>query len=91
MAHQHDESLGLTKAEVAAAFAHDVWADKFPPILTLEQAAELVQVPRGTVYSWRSQGLLKGCCRRVGKHLRFFRDRLILKLMNEGLYSDEQK
>ena len=89
MAHQHNNPLRLTKAEVDAAFAHGVWAVKFPPILSVDQAAELLQVPKATVYAWRSQGLLKGCCRRVGKYLRFFRDRLVLKLMNEGLYSDE--
>lgn len=89
MTHQHDEPLHLSKTEAAAAFAAEVWAEKFPPVMTVDQAAELVQVPKATVYSWRSQGLLKGCCRRVGKHLRFFRDRLILKLMNEGLYTNE--
>jgi len=84
-----DESLRLSSHEVAAAFAHDVWAVKFPPILSVDQAAELLQVPKATVYAWKSQGLLKGCCRRMGKYLRFFRDRLVLKLMNEGLYANE--
>lgn len=84
-----DESLRLTNHEVAAAFAQDGWAVKFPPILTVDRAADLLQVPKATVYAWRSQKLLKGCGRKVGKHVRFFRDRLILKLMNEGLYSNE--
>lgn len=80
-----DESLKLTAKELEAAFSDPSWAEKFPPVMTLEQAAELLQVPKGTLYDWRSRGLLKGCCRRVGKHLRFFRERLISKVMNEGL------
>ena len=84
-----DESLRLSSHEVAATFGDDVWAVKFPPILSVDQAAELLQVPKATVYAWKSQGLLKGCCRRIGKHLRFFRDRLVLKLLNEGLYAND--
>jgi len=90
MADQRDESLRLTKAEVAAAFAHDVWAEKFPPVMTTEQAAALVHRSKATVYDWKSRGLLRGCCRKVGKELLFFRDRFVLKLFNEGLCSDEK-
>jgi excisionase family DNA binding protein len=77
--------LKLTPKEVAAAFSDSAWANRFPPILTVEQAAELLQVPKGTIYDWSSRGLLMGCARRMGKHLRFMRDRLILKLFNEEL------
>lgn len=82
-------NLRLTAQEVAKAFLDPVWASKFPPILSVEQAAQLFQVPVGTIYAWSSRGLLKGCCRRVGKHLRFFRDRLVLHVMNEGIYETD--
>lgn len=84
-----DGNLHLTARELANAFADPAWAGKFPPILSVPQAAELLQVPVGTIYAWSSQGLLKGCGRRVGKHLRFFRDRLLLHILNEGLYGTE--
>ncbi|MCA9014766.1 MAG: hypothetical protein KDA77_05475 [Planctomycetaceae bacterium] len=42
-------------------------------------------MPKATLYQWRSEGRLTGCVQRVGKHLRFFRDRLILKVMNKGV------
>lgn len=61
-------------------------ASRFPPVLTTDQAAELLQVPKATLYDWSSRGLLKGCARKVGKHLRFFRDRLLLKIFNEGIH-----
>lgn len=78
-------ALGLSKAEISAPFATGVWAEKFPPYLTIEQAAELLQVPVGTLYDWSSRGLLKGCARRVGKHLRFDRNRFIHRVFNEDL------
>ena len=47
--------------------------------------ARLLQVPKATIYDWSSRGLLRGCGRKVGKHLRLFRDRLITKIFNDGL------
>ena len=69
-------------------FADPAWAAKFPPLLTVDEAAQLVQVPKQTVYAWSSQGLLKGCSRKAGKHLRILRDKFILKIFNEGLHGD---
>jgi excisionase family DNA binding protein len=80
-----EESLHLTAKDLANPFADPLWAAKFPPVLTVDQAAELLQVPKLTVYDWHSRGLLKNCCRRLGKHLRFFRDRLLSHVFNEGL------
>lgn len=85
-----EESLNLTAKDLAASFGDPIWAHKFPPILTVDQAAELVQVPKQTVYDWHSRGLLKGCCRKTGKHLRFFRDRLLFLIFNHGVNSHDQ-
>jgi excisionase family DNA binding protein len=86
MAHK-DDGLNLTAAELARCFSDPVWSARFPPILGVDQVAQLLQVSKATVYDWSSRGLLKGCCSRVGKHLRFFRDRLLLRVFNEGLDS----
>ena len=51
--------------------------ERFPPILTLTQAAELLQIPRTTLYDWRKRHWLDTCCRRRGKHIRCLRDRLV--------------
>lgn len=77
--------LKLTRQEVSDAFAAGQWAAQFPPLLSVNDASALLQVPKSTIYEWHSSGRLKGCAQRIGKHLRFFRDRLILKLMNEGI------
>lgn len=79
-----DDSLKLTAQDVANAFADPLWAAKFPPVLTIDQAAELLQIPKQTLYDWSSRGLLRGCCRKTGKHLRFFRDKLLFLIFNEG-------
>jgi excisionase family DNA binding protein len=79
-----DENLRLTPREIAAAFDH-AQGTTTPVILTIDEAAELLRVPKATLYDWRSRGLLTGCCRRVGKHLRFYRDRLIQRVFNEGI------
>ncbi len=83
------DGLNLSAAEIRATFDSAEWATRFPPVLSTPQAAELLQVPLDTIYDWSSRGLLKGCSRRAGKHLRFFRDRLISKVFNEGLNRGE--
>jgi excisionase family DNA binding protein len=80
----HD-SLHLSQREIETAFSDAVIAERFPPILTTQQAAELLQLPINTIYQWRSRGLLNSCSRKIGKHVRFFRDRLIQQLFNQGI------
>ncbi len=58
---KRDNGLGLTATEVAAPFLGSDSARKYPPIMTAQQAAELLQVPLNTIYDWSSRGLLKGC------------------------------
>lgn len=86
---ERDNGLGLTAAEVASPFLDPELARRYPPIMTAQQAAELLQVPLSTIYDWSSRGLLKGCMRKMGKGLRFFRQRLIQKMFNEGLQNEQ--
>ena len=83
-----NKDLKLTDKEIASSFADPISAARFPQVMTIEQAADLLQVPVQTLYQWRHRGLLGGCCRKVGKHLRFFRDRLLKQTLNEGLAND---
>ena len=80
-----DRSLKLSDQEIASTFADPLWAERFPPVMTIEQTADLLQVPKATIYDWRSRGLLGPCSRRVGKYVRFYRDRLIQLVFNQGL------
>ena len=79
-------SLQLTAKEAAALFADPFWAERYPPVLTFDQVAELLRVPKQTVYDWSSRGKLDGCKLFVGKHRRCLRDRLIQIASNGGLH-----
>lgn len=46
----------LTAREVREMFDDDAIATKYPPILTYQQTAELVQVSENTLKGWFSQG-----------------------------------
>ena len=83
------DGLNLTDKEIAAAFSEPRWAERFPPVLTVNQAADLVSVPRQTIYSWSSDGKLRGCARKAGKHLRIFRDRFVKRVFNQGINDDK--
>lgn len=82
------DSLNLKPAEIQGSFEHPHWAAEFPPVLTVDQTARLAQVPVDTIYSWSSRGLLRGCARKVGKHLRIHRDRFIARIFNEGIQNN---
>ena len=74
----------LTNAELAAAF-DGPWAERFPPVLTVRQAAELLQVPVSTIYHKRSEGRLEGTFTKIAGKLRFWRDRLIKMTFEKGI------
>jgi Helix-turn-helix domain len=57
-----------------------------PPLLTVGDIASFVKVPRNTVYSWSSQGLLDGCKVRLGKGVRFERNRFLHLVLNQGFH-----
>ena len=69
-------------SEILAAFEDSCWEEKYPPILTVDQAAELASVPKKTIYEWSSRGLLDELANRFGRRLRINRNRFIQLLMN---------
>jgi len=66
----------LTITEIAAALANS----SLPPILNPDQAAQLLQIKRSTLYRHSSEGRYGSAVKR-GKPLRFWRDRLIQEFM----------
>ena len=76
-------STKLTANEIQQSFRDSDWEQRFPPILNVEQAAELAGVPKKTIYEWSSRGVLKGCANRFGRRLRILRDRFIQLLFEE--------
>ncbi|MEK6262344.1 MAG: helix-turn-helix domain-containing protein [Planctomycetota bacterium] len=84
-----NNSLHVTPDEVRATFSDPKWSSEFPPLLTVDQAARLAQVPKATIYDWSSRDLLRGCSRKVGKHLRIHRDRFFTQILNQGIQNRE--
>ena len=80
-----DTNLKLSDSEIAQFFADPAMAARFPPILTLEEAGDLLRIPVGTLRDWHSRRLLDGCARKLGKEVRFIRDRLLKRVFNDGL------
>ena len=72
----------FTDAELAAAFSDIESSRRFPPVLSVVQAADLLQVPVATIHDWSSRGLLIRCSRKIGKHLRISRDRFLQQAFN---------
>lgn len=82
-------NLRLTDAELNGLFVEPAWAERFLPLMTPDQAAELVQIPKQTLYDWSSRGLLDDCAFRAGKHLRIVRNRF-LTLLTSGNFANDK-
>src|SRR3954470_3225521 len=75
------EGRRITIKEIQAA--SQPMSESFPPILTLEQAADVATLRPSTLKRKVSEGEFKdSACR--GKPLRFWRDRFVYELMNKG-------
>jgi hypothetical protein len=68
----------LTRSEVRAIT--DGLEDRYPPVLTYEQAARLVQVQLPTLKGWLSQGRFARCVKR-GKPGRIVRDLFLMEFL----------
>jgi excisionase family DNA binding protein len=78
----NSHGLKLTAHEIREWFQDSYSAAEFPALLSIEQVAKLLQLPKGTVYAMSSRGEFDGCKRHVGKYVRFVRDRLVIQLLN---------
>ena len=69
--------INLQLDEIATSFATEPWASRYPPLLTIEQLADLFQVSKRTAYQWIAEGLFDGAISKSGTHRRVFRDRAV--------------
>ena len=67
----------LVRAEVEAAFRNDT---RFPPLLSLDQAAQLAHLASATIKRLVSEGYFRNSVRR-GKPIAFWRDRFVMEIM----------
>jgi hypothetical protein len=66
----------LKSEEIASPFMNEL-AERFPPILSTDQPAELIGKSVNTIYDWMAKGRLDGAYRKRGKHALFWRDRAV--------------
>ncbi|MHC4180703.1 MAG: helix-turn-helix transcriptional regulator [Planctomycetota bacterium] len=76
---RHGEIVPLD--DIRRAFDRPPW-DKYGPIITPEQLAEITGRSRSTVYQWIQQGRMAGSLRRRGKGYLLWRDKAIHVLFN---------
>ena len=67
----------LTHQEITDAFRNDL---RFPPVLSLDQAAELSHLAASTIKRLVSEGNFGNSVRR-GKPIAFWRDRFVIEVM----------
>ncbi len=67
----------LSHSEVEAAFKNDT---RFPPLLSLDQAAQLAHLAPSTIKRLASEGCFRNSVRR-GKPIAFWRDRFVVEVM----------
>ncbi len=72
----------LSLDEIHRAFERPPW-DRFGPIVTPEQLAEITGRSKSTIYLWIGKGRLKGAIRKRGKGVLVWRDRAIHHLFND--------
>lgn len=75
-------SVNLKPTEIARAFDLEVLRQQYPPIQSPEQVGLMLGFARSTIYQWADQGRLDGTFRKRGKHIRFWRDRVLDKFFN---------
>jgi len=73
-------AIRLSDRELEEMFAVEEWAKKFPPILSVNEAAALARVEVSTIYDWSSRGLLVDCARKCGR-LQIARNRFVRFLL----------
>lgn len=71
----------LDSDEIARPFVGEL-AERFPPILSPKQLADLIGLSPKTIYEWLAMGRLDGAFRRRGKHVLLWRDRVLDIIFN---------
>jgi len=66
----------LSQDELQKPFTGD-FGDKYPPIVSPQQLADLLGYAVSTIYFWLKQGRFDGAFRKRGKHVRFWRIRAL--------------
>ena len=76
------KDAAISREEIRQSF-DGPWGERFGPILSVQQFAELLGASPHTIRDWHRAGRFGSAARKVGKHIRIFRDRAIAELFKE--------
>jgi excisionase family DNA binding protein len=82
-----NHSLKLKQSEIKAAFVGPD-GEKFGPILSTAQVADLLGYKKPTISEWIAKKRFDGTFRKRGKHNRFWRDRVVERFFNGDEWYD---
>lgn len=60
----------------------DEIARRYPPLITVEEAADIARVPRATIHGWSSAGKLDRFKHKCGRRILLRRDEFVRSLLN---------
>jgi len=80
----------ISLADIERAFAKES-GQQFRPILSAADVATLLNLSIKTIYEWVAKGHFDGAFRKRGKHLLFWRDKLIDVLFNDPNWSTHEE
>ena len=83
------KTRGITRDELQKPFEGELARD-WPPVLSPAQVSDLLGISVSTLYEWVSKGRLDGAFRRRGKHLLFWRDRLLDIVFNGPAWAGQE-
>ena len=62
----------------------EYYQQHYPPLITFQQASEICQRPRKTLYDWSSRGYFDGFKHHLGRERRLLRDPFIHWMLSGG-------
>lgn len=78
----------LTAEEIRRPFEGDGGA-AYGPVLDIDEVAELFRKGVGTIREWKAKGRLDGTFVKRGKHILFWRDKVIHAVFNTGEWKSD--
>lgn len=83
------KGIHLKPEEIRAAFDPADLQSQFPRVMHVNDVARLLGLKRATIYEWIAKGRFNDTVHKRGKHLLFWRDRVIKEIFNGPNWKEE--
>lgn len=82
------DKINLRPEDIHQAFDVQGLRETYPPLLSPAQVGEMLGYQRATIYEWIARGRLNCACRKRGKHVRCWRDKVLDRYFNGPNWED---